>query len=106
MFYFFDRVLHRFPSFVSCCTIDWFTEWPEEALLGVGLGALRDVESELGIEEQTESLVDMFKIIHKSVEKISVRYLNEIRRHNYVTPTSYLELLSMYKMILKEKKTK
>lgn len=48
----------------------------------------------------------MFKIIHKSVEKISVRYLNEIRRHNYVTPTSYLELLSMYKMILKEKKTK
>jgi len=44
----------RFPSFVSCSTIDWFTEWPEEALLGVGLGALRDVEGELGIEDQTE----------------------------------------------------
>ena len=46
----------------------------------------------------------MFKIIHKSVEKISGKYLNELRRHNYVTPTSYLELLNMYKTILKEKK--
>ncbi|KAL4429885.1 hypothetical protein ABPG74_022908 [Tetrahymena malaccensis] len=102
----FTTRLRRFPSFVSCSTIDWFTEWPEEALIGVGLGALREVDQELGIEEQVDSLVDMFKIIHKSVEKISIKYLNELRRHNYVTPTSYLELLQMYKQILKEKKTK
>ena len=24
-----------FPSLVNCCTIDWFTEWPKEALLSV-----------------------------------------------------------------------
>ena len=24
-----------FPSLVNCCTIDWFVEWPREALLGV-----------------------------------------------------------------------
>ena len=24
-----------FPSLVNCCTIDWFTEWPQEALLSV-----------------------------------------------------------------------
>ena len=24
-----------FPSLVNCCTIDWFTEWPREALLSV-----------------------------------------------------------------------
>jgi dynein heavy chain, axonemal len=45
----------------------------------------------------------MFKIIHQSVEKSSVRYLEELRRHNYVTPTSYLELLSTYQSILKER---
>jgi len=27
-----------FPSLVNNCTLDWFTEWPEEALLGVGKG--------------------------------------------------------------------
>jgi len=30
--------LRKFPSLVNNCTIDWFSEWPEEALLGVGRG--------------------------------------------------------------------
>jgi dynein heavy chain len=36
--------LRMFPSLVNCSTIDWFSEWPEEALLGVGKGQLADVE--------------------------------------------------------------
>lgn len=36
--------LRMFPSLVNCSTIDWFSEWPEEALLGVGKGQLLDVE--------------------------------------------------------------
>lgn len=27
--------LRMFPSLVNCCTIDWFSEWPQEALLSV-----------------------------------------------------------------------
>ena len=95
--------LRMFPSLVNCCTIDWFTEWPEEALVGVGRGQLIDQEVELKIDGRTNLLVDMFKFVHKSVEKISVRYRNEMRRYNYVTPTSYLELLFMFKKILLEK---
>jgi dynein heavy chain len=33
-----------------------------------------------------------------------VRYLEEMRRISYVTPTSYLELLNTYKKVLKERK--
>ena len=29
----FRQRLLKFPSLVNCCTIDWFAEWPEEALL-------------------------------------------------------------------------
>lgn len=36
--------LRKFPSLVNCCTIDWFTNWPEEALLDVARGALQDNE--------------------------------------------------------------
>lgn len=25
----------KFPSLVNCCTLDWFDNWPEEALLSV-----------------------------------------------------------------------
>lgn len=46
----------------------------------------------------------MFKNVHKSVEKISAKFLLELRRYNYVTPTSYLELLSMFRIILMEKR--
>jgi len=34
----FTTRLRMFPSLVNCCTINWFTEWPEEALIGVGKG--------------------------------------------------------------------
>ena len=31
---------------------------------------------------------------------LSLRFLNEARRHNYVTPTSYLELIKLYNSLL------
>lgn len=100
---FFTR-LRMFPSLVNCCTIDWFTEWPEEALVGVGKGALVDYEQDLGLEGQIPIMVDMFKTIHKNVESTSVQFRNQLRRYNYVTPTSYLELLTLFRNILTEKR--
>lgn len=31
----FRRRCRMFPSLVNCCTIDWYTKWPREALLSV-----------------------------------------------------------------------
>jgi len=95
--------LRMFPSFVNCCSIDWFTEWPEDALKGVGKGSLADYEDEYEILEHREKILEIFKTMHKSVEEISVKYVDEQRRHNYVTPTSYLELLNLYKVIIMDK---
>ena len=33
-----------FPSLVNCCTIDWFREWPMEALRSVAVSFFTDVE--------------------------------------------------------------
>lgn len=49
--------LRMFPSLINCSTIDWFTEWPEEALIGVGRGQLVDYETELKIEGKITNLV-------------------------------------------------
>jgi dynein heavy chain len=100
----FTTRLRMFPSLINCCTIDWFTEWPEEALEGVGRGQLMESAEELGIDVANSRLVDMFKYMHKSVERTSNDYRNELRRINYVTPTSYLEVLSLYKRIVEEKR--
>jgi len=98
----FRQRLLKFPSLVNCCTLDWFSEWPEEALLSVATGAVSDGDMDLG--KDRDGTIEMFKIIHQSVEKMRERYLDEARRISYVTPTSYLELLTTYKKILKERK--
>jgi dynein heavy chain len=94
--------IRKFPSLVNCCTIDWFSEWPEEALLGVGRGQVLAGELELG--KFLDPCVEMFKNIHQSVERKSAQFLDQLRRRNYVTPTSFLELLNMYNVILFEKR--
>ena len=90
--------LRQFPSLVTCCTIDWFSNWPTEALVNVAKGFVADGELALGRDEGP--CVEMFKDIHQSVEAKVVEFRDVYRRISYVTPTSYLELLSMYKKVL------
>ncbi len=45
-----------FPSLVNCCTIDWFTEWPADALLSVARTSFVQVEWGKGQEYLIVSL--------------------------------------------------
>ncbi len=36
--------VRMFPSLVNCCTIDWFFEWPQDALVSVAKKFLAKVE--------------------------------------------------------------
>jgi dynein heavy chain len=33
----------KFPSLVNCCTLDWFSAWPEDALKSVAYTKLADI---------------------------------------------------------------
>ena len=48
--------------------------------------------------------VHMCVKIHQSVAEKSLQFKAELSRHNYVTPTSYLELLGMFSKMIKLKK--
>ncbi|KAL7993493.1 putative dynein heavy chain region D6 P-loop domain, dynein heavy chain, domain-2 [Plasmopara halstedii] len=96
-----DR-LRMFPSLVNCSTIDWFSEWPAEALNSVASAFLGD--SNLGLGEKLPALVESFKNVHQSVELASKQFYHRLRRYFYVTPTSYLELLSAFKSVLVSKR--
>jgi dynein heavy chain len=63
----FRERLRQFPSLVNCSTIDWFTEWPAEALESVGLSAL--VEANQVKPENRQGVVKMFKQIHQDVRR-------------------------------------
>ncbi|ESP04959.1 hypothetical protein LOTGIDRAFT_184938 [Lottia gigantea] len=101
----FRNRIRMYPAFVNCTTIDWFSEWPQDALLEVGNKYLS--ETSLGSEEDDKlkpQVATMFSVMHKSVSEYSARMLAEMRRHNYVTPTNYLELVSGYKKLLFKKR--
>lgn len=42
--------------------------------------------------------------IHTSVSEMSEVFYEELRRHNYTTPTSYLELINLYLTMLQTKR--
>ncbi|XP_069834127.1 dynein axonemal heavy chain 6 [Dendropsophus ebraccatus] len=91
-----------FPSLVNCCTIDWFVQWPREALLSVSQTFFTNID--LGREEMKDRLSEMCVEIHVSVTEMADRYYAELRRRYYTTPTSYLELINLYLSMLGEKR--
>lgn len=93
----------KFPSLVNCCTLDWFSRWPAEALLYVSRAFLKNLE--LPSEEVRNNLAEMCMIIHTSVEEASDKFYDELRRRVYTTPKSYLDLISLYLNTLGKKRT-
>ncbi|XP_019505362.1 PREDICTED: dynein heavy chain 3, axonemal [Hipposideros armiger] len=97
----FRNRLRMFPSLINCCTIDWFQSWPTDALELVANKFLEDVELDDHIRSE---VISMCKYFQESVKELSLDYYNTLRRHNYVTPTSYLELILTFKTLLQRKR--
>ncbi|RKO94828.1 dynein heavy chain and region D6 of dynein motor-domain-containing protein [Blyttiomyces helicus] len=93
--------LRQFSSIVNCCTIDWFQSWPDDALQAVARQFLNDIDLSPNVRN---AVVKMCQHFHQSSIGLSDRFLAALSRHNYVTPTSYLELLHAYKNLLTTKR--
>jgi dynein heavy chain len=93
--------LRMFPSLVNCTTIDWFSEWPQDALVSVARKFLGSLEMEDDIREQC---VEMCQFFHRTTIEYSKKMQQELRRHYYVTPTSYLEMITTFKRLLEERR--
>lgn len=98
----FRNRVRKFPAIVNCCTIDYFHSWPEDALLAVASRFLGSVDLS---ETERPLCIDMCMEFHTSTESLSEQFLIRLNRHNYVTPTSYLELIHTFKGLLEKKRT-
>ncbi|XP_063980239.1 dynein axonemal heavy chain 7-like [Diachasmimorpha longicaudata] len=92
--------IRKFPALVNCCTIDWLQPWPEDALLAVATKFLGEIKLP---EEERTACIEMCQYFHTSTQDLSKEFLLRARRHNYVTPTSYLELINTFKDLLSKK---
>ncbi|XP_075760265.1 dynein axonemal heavy chain 17 isoform X2 [Pelodiscus sinensis] len=92
----------KFPAVVNCTAIDWFHEWPEDALVSVSGRFLEDTE---GIEPEVKVSISQFmSYVHKTVNEMSKVYLATERRYNYTTPKTFLEQIKLYQNLLTKKR--
>ncbi|BES94824.1 dynein heavy chain [Nesidiocoris tenuis] len=99
--------LRQYPALVSRTTINWFTDWSQEALLEVAVKFLSDIDllqTSTGKEMTVAAVAKIFSTIHVSVQMYSSIMLKELKRHNYVTPSSYLDVVQSYKKMLESKR--
>jgi len=82
--------------------MDVFHDWPKEALIDVARRFLGEIE--LPDEEIRENIALHMAEVHLSIDAANKEFLAQERRHNYTTPTSFLELIKFYKD-LQTKKT-
>ncbi|CAJ1418817.1 unnamed protein product [Effrenium voratum] len=97
----FRRRVRMFPAIVNCCTIDWFMEWPQEALRSVATHFLQKVDL---AQDVFSGVVEICVRMQESVFGLTDRFRREVQRHYYVTPTSYLELINSFKDVLASKR--
>ncbi|EGD81605.1 dynein heavy chain 2 [Salpingoeca rosetta] len=149
----FRNRLRMYPGLVNCTTIDYFSAWPQDALLAVADRFMSDVDLTKGMsaavlggnagggdgddaadsvggglpghgsdagdakdddaslkkgshwaERLRSAVLSTFAVIQQSVLTASQQMLDEVKRHNYVTPTNYLELVTGYRLLLAEKR--
>jgi dynein heavy chain len=89
--------LRMFPALVNCCTIDWFTAWPEAALRSVAKHFLDAIALD---EAVRDGIVDVCVNMQQKTSEVAEKYKNQMGRYYYVTPTSYLELINTFKGLL------
>ncbi|KAM9371463.1 dynein axonemal heavy chain 17 [Phaethornis superciliosus] len=93
----------RFPAVVNCTAIDWFHEWPEDALVSV---SSRFLEETVDIEPEVKVSISKFmSYVHMSVKEMSKTYLAVERRYNYTTPKTFLEQIKLYQNLLMQKRS-
>ncbi|TPP46731.1 Dynein heavy chain and region D6 of dynein motor family protein [Leishmania donovani] len=87
----------NFPSLINNTTIDWFQKWPAQALEAVGRKVLAE---ETLPDELRTPIVEHMVHVHLTADRLSSKYQNELKRHNYVTPKNYLSFLANYAKLL------
>lgn len=71
-------------------------------MLAVASRFLGDVELS---ETERPICIEMCMEFHSSTQLLSEQFLLRLNRHNYVTPTSYLELIHTFKALLEKKRS-
>eukprot|EP01063_Lacrimia_lanifica_P013523 TRINITY_DN2016_c0_g3_i2.p1 TRINITY_DN2016_c0_g3~~TRINITY_DN2016_c0_g3_i2.p1 ORF type:complete len:4660 (+),score=2247.11 TRINITY_DN2016_c0_g3_i2:150-14129(+) len=90
----------QFPALANTTVIDWFHPWPHQALVSVAQRFLGDVD----LMDNLDNIAEHMAFCHEKITEYASMYLAEEKRYCYTTPKSFLELISLYKVLLERKR--
>ncbi|CAM9197261.1 unnamed protein product [Discosporangium mesarthrocarpum] len=110
----FRERVRNFPSLVNCSTIDWYNAWPRSALHAVAhriltpeLAPVSTGPESCGIgPKMTAALVRASVEVHDGVKPAAAAFFSQLRRHNFVTPKSYVGFLHTFLGIIRDRRSK
>lgn len=88
----------KFPAIVNCTVIDWFHDWPKDALLSVATRFLGSTE--LGDELVRQGVIEFMPFSFEAVNQASIKYKEIEKRFCYTTPKSFLELIKLFNSMI------
>jgi MoxR-like ATPase len=112
------QYLVDFPALSNCCTVDWYTAWPEEALTDVAFSVMQaavakaeesdedepekeegeegEAEEEVMDDEAISGAVRVSVSAHTCVEGLARQYQADTGRTFHVTPARFLQMLAIF----------
>lgn len=87
-----------FPGLVNNTVIDWFHQWPAQALSAVAEVFLTD---SITAGEQRPQIVEHMINVHQSVLELSTKFAQLYKRVNHVSPKHYLDYIRTFNNLLK-----
>ena len=93
----FHSSLRNFPCILNCCTVDWFTLWPPDALHFVSRSFLKDIQFS---QAELEGCTKVSEFFHTSATELADQAYDTEILFNCVTPATFLELNSLFKTLL------
>lgn len=90
-----------FPSLVNCCTIDWFTKWPKDALLSVAENTLTAIvpndSEKLAILSSICVLIHEVYLLHGTIRPMKIDRLRTMVRAILIFNENYTKIFRPWK---------
>ena len=97
----FNSSLRNFPCILNCCTVDWFTLWPADALHFVSHSFLKDIDF---TPEELDGCTKVSEFFHTSATVMADDAYDGETLFNCVTPATFLELNKLFRTLLETKR--
>ena len=104
------------PALFNRCVIDWFGDWPQEALYQVGKEfttvvdpspqSFSNISEDDPADLMNEIIVSNVVYIHQSIIDINNKLMKSAKIFNYITPRDYLDFLNHFLTVHANKRKK